>query len=329
MAIFHDFLLKIRKVSLNKKINKFSFYLKIIISISLILFLLFKVDWTVFKSQILLANPYILLIVLGLRAFQFIISSIKWKYCLAVFNLKFTFAYLLKTICIGFYYNNFLPGSIGGDGYRIYKTMPLRNDLAKSVSAAFFERFTGFFILLLMGLVTSFVFLQTTSSGPIGIFVISGSVSIVVMSFLILLIRLGLFNKLYQFLKARPKLKTFFDNKIHIIRNKNKILSIVIISIIFHLMAFLSIKILFLSLHTDITLIHSSIIVALTVIISLLPVSINGIGITETTFVYTSLQVGIPYDKAIIAAFLNRAITLFLSLLCGGIHLFENFQENK
>jgi uncharacterized membrane protein YbhN (UPF0104 family) len=48
--------------------------------------------------------------------------------------------------------------------------------------------------------------------------------------------------------------------------------------------------------------------------VSLLPVSANGLGLTEGAFLLFYTQMGVPADQAFAAALLRRLVTVFMSL---------------
>ena len=52
-------------------------------------------------------------------------------------------SYLFRTGCFAYFFNNFLPSAIGGDVYRIYRTLPPDGDRSRAVSAVLVERVVG------------------------------------------------------------------------------------------------------------------------------------------------------------------------------------------
>ena len=54
---------------------------------------------------------------------QFFLSAWKWQKSLAIHNLEFGFWHLLKSICIGTFFNNFLPTAIGGDAQTVRRSI--------------------------------------------------------------------------------------------------------------------------------------------------------------------------------------------------------------
>jgi Lysylphosphatidylglycerol synthase TM region len=68
------------------------------------------------------------------------------------------------------------------------------------------------------------------------------------------------------------------------------------------------------ALHGDLTLGQVALVAPLVVLVAALPVSINGIGITEGAFVVLYAQVGLPPEIGLASALLRRIILLLAAL---------------
>ena len=309
--------------------KKLMVYLKIAVSIGLLSILLFTID---LKSTIVnlgLIDIWLLLLVVFLRIIQFLISSVKWRDCLSIFNIDYNFGYLFKVLCVGFYLNNFFPTSIGGDSYRVYKTASDKKSITLSLSAILMDRIIGLLVLLVFGVSCGLLFIAHSNPDYIS------NVLKYLIYFLILIvitavpINLGLKKILTTYLKKKKINPNIFFDQHNPFKKPASLFKIVVTSIIFHISAFVTIKILYQSMNNDISVVSSAIIVTVAVFASILPFSINGIGITETSFVAASVQVGIDYETAVVAAMTNRAITLLISLLCGIYYAYESINTKS
>jgi uncharacterized protein len=68
------------------------------------------------------------------------------------------------------------------------------------------------------------------------------------------------------------------------------------------------------ALHGDVSLWHVALVAPLVILVSALPISINGIGLAEGAFVLLYAHVGLPPATALAAALLRRVVILFVSL---------------
>jgi len=94
--------------------------LQLIIAVVAIYFVLNKIDVEAFKAQLSKANLWWLL--LGFIAFNAskILSAFRLNYIFRALGLDLSEKYNLKLYYLGMLYNQFLPGGIGGDGYKVY-----------------------------------------------------------------------------------------------------------------------------------------------------------------------------------------------------------------
>ncbi|KKU30741.1 MAG: putative integral membrane protein [candidate division WWE3 bacterium GW2011_GWA1_46_21] len=130
---------------------------KLLLKILVSLLLLAVIIWTqdtdkVFRNisgfNFIYALPVCLLLILN-----YIVSSVRWKALLIHQNSdKTPLKYLTSLYFIGAFFNNFLPTSIGGDGYKIYKLGQKINNTTDAFSATFMERFTGVMALTVISL---------------------------------------------------------------------------------------------------------------------------------------------------------------------------------
>ncbi len=89
---------------------------------------------------------------LGL-AIQFPVSGLKWHAALRVCNVDMSFARLTRFYCISHFVGQFLPTSIGGDAYRVYRVLPLIQPRSRAVTSIVIDRVVGLAALLFLGAV--------------------------------------------------------------------------------------------------------------------------------------------------------------------------------
>ena len=68
------------------------------------------------------------------------------------------------------------------------------------------------------------------------------------------------------------------------------------------------------SLHMDVSLAHLAIVVPLSLIVQMAPVSINGLGLRETTFVVYFTPLGVPPESAFALSFIGYMLMMVLSI---------------
>ncbi len=301
--------------------KKLLLVVKAVISLSLIGVLLFNVNWQEVWQKLALLNPWITMSAFSLMVLQFPISAWKWQRSLQIHNLEYGFGFLQKVLCIGFFFNNFLPTSIGGDGYRVIKTIPDEGYKSRAISAVLFERILGLAALVCIGFVGALFVVRDSSTELvptyIGLFVVGAITGLMCL----LLIKIGLLKPLQNWILKIKKIDILTHNLGHIVRNHKKTIEVVLISIFFQVIAVAVIYLLFAAVGITQLYVKCALIAAIVGIASMLPISINGLGLVEGAFVAVAIQLGIDYDQAVIVAFMMRILVLPISLVCGLIYL--------
>ena len=294
---------------------------KIMLSLSLLGLLLLYVNWSEIPYYLQAISPLTLGTVFFFLILQFPISTLKWKQSLEIHHLHYSFGFLQKVLCIGFFINNFLPTMIGGDGYRILKTIPRNGFKSRAVSAVLLERFIGFSVLMILGLVGGLFALTDNQSYIVNYYVgaslLLGASGIA----LLLAVRRGAFSSLARRVTKMQKMKILTTNIDHIRRDSKRLWTIILVSALFQGIAIAVIYLLFISVGAERVLAKCALIGAIVGIASILPISINGIGVAEGSFVFAAHELGIDFDQAIVVAFLLRILVLPLSVICGLVYL--------
>lgn len=298
-------------------------YLKIAVSVTLLGVLLYKINWNKMYGHINVSDLPLISFVLIIFVFQFPISAYRWKKSLEIHELNFPFLSLQKILCMGFFINTFLPTSIGGDGYRALKTTPGTGDKSRGVSAILLERILGFLVLIFLGLIGAIVILRKYPTPAIkmyilgvflfGIFVFLGKI----------LLKKKTFGRFLNGTRWMNIIDVIQCNLQYIKNDRRKLLQVVGYSIAFQLLAITAIHLLFMVVGVETGFADCAFIAAFAGIATVLPISINGIGVVEGSLVFSALQVGIVYDQAVIVALMFRILTVPLTLTCGLIYLYE------
>ncbi|WPP51594.1 lysylphosphatidylglycerol synthase transmembrane domain-containing protein [Catalinimonas niigatensis] len=137
--------------SVNKKRRRVSFLIKIIISAVALYFVFRKID--VEEALQTLSNVHIGYFILALAAFNLskLVAALRFKAFLKPIHVHISDQYNIRLLYIGMFYNLFLPGSISGDGYKIYLLKQQHDVKTKHlVSATLLDRVSGLVLLVVM-----------------------------------------------------------------------------------------------------------------------------------------------------------------------------------
>ena len=97
-----------------------TFVLKVAVTVLLVYLISRKIDFAEVKNTFLNSNPWFLL--LGLSAFgaSQVVGSWRLLSFLREIGMPVQFGYNFRLYLLGLFYNVFLPGGIGGDGFKVY-----------------------------------------------------------------------------------------------------------------------------------------------------------------------------------------------------------------
>ena len=299
-------------------------HLKIPVSLLLVAVLIHNIEWETILSNIKTISAGSLLIAFSILTAQFPIRAYKWQKSLRLHGLEYLFVFLHKVLCISYFFNNFLPTSIGGDAYRAIRTVPNEGFKSRAVSAVLVERIIGLSALLFLGWIGGILILSNEHIPVVLYFVLACLLGGIVFVILVVILRLGLLSGLFERLKRIEKLEAFTHNLNLIYRNPRALANIFVISLIFQLLAIVAIAVLFDALGSDGAYAKYAFIAATVGLVSLIPISVNGIGVTEGAFAVTATQLGLDFNEAIIVAFTLRILVIPLSLACGFIYLADS-----
>ncbi|MFD2906087.1 lysylphosphatidylglycerol synthase transmembrane domain-containing protein [Sphingobacterium anhuiense] len=125
--------------------------LKVVVTVAALYWVFSKVSIQDLKDALLKSNPLFLLFAFLAYAISILISSSRLLSFLTAIGLHVSERYNFKLYQLGLFYNLFLPGGVGGDGYKIYflrKKYSIKG--RKLLAALFFDRLSGLWALCLI-----------------------------------------------------------------------------------------------------------------------------------------------------------------------------------
>jgi hypothetical protein len=220
---------------------------------------------------------------------------------------------LFSFYLVGMFFNNFLPSSIGGDAVKGYDLYRYSKKGKESFTTVFLERYTDLAALLLIGLVSLIFIYSLLENSLVKILIlgmtatfIAGTISVTNSRVKNLTINLASKLKIAKLKKAIFEIyETFGKYKNHRSSFRNAIL----LSIIIQVMNIVVYIILSSALGITVSWAYFFLFFPIITIMSMLPISINGLGVREGINVYLFAQVGVAHSKA-----LSLSISWFLKV---------------
>jgi len=301
---------------------KSTIFFKIPISIILIGWIIYKVDITKVWLIIRQANGWWLLAALLLHIFGYYVSGKRWQVLLETQRVDVPLKRLMQSYLVGTFFNQFLPTIVGGDVVRGMDTAKPCGSMTKSLTIILFERFTGIIVLLM--LVSSGIILQAEKFKEVSYWPLGGLLFFVIATVIFLWkegINLEKLEKAIPFKIGKAiigKLATVLDILVQYRSHPLPLLMVIGWGLALQLLFVLHYFFLSKAFALQLPFSFFMVVVPVIFLLSMLPVSINGIGVRENLFVYFFAKVSVSPEKSLAIAWMGFVMVLFYALL-GGI----------
>ena len=131
--------------------KKIKLAIKIFLSLALLWFVLKQIDLHRLLELLRRCDPWWLIIAFVLYNLSKIVASFRLNYYFKDLGLKLSEWQALRLYYVGMFYNLFLPGGVGGDGYKIYLLQKHHSPGYKPlVAATLLDRLSGLVALLFL-----------------------------------------------------------------------------------------------------------------------------------------------------------------------------------
>lgn len=267
----------------------FTTVVKLVISVVLIYFIFTKINFTDIVDTLKKSNPYYLVLGLGFFALSKIIAAFRLNLYFHEIRVFLTQKSNLKLYFLGMFYNLFLPGGIGGDAYKGYLIRKQFDVPTKKViSVLVLDRLSGLALLFLYACALLLVLENESITSIKFLFAIAIPVSIAVFWFL----------TKYFFAYVLP---VFWKSFCY-----SAVLQLAQLSSVWFIMKALGI---------DLNQIAYLVIFLVSSIVSVLPLTIGGIGSREVTFFYGATLLNLNENISVSISVIFFLITAIISFI--------------
>ncbi len=297
---------------------------KISVSLLVIAFLLTRINLIQVGQQLQnLSWSFIILILLYYTVLQ-LISCWRWQIVLKSTGHLVEIRSLFTSYFAGMFLNIFLPGSFGGDVYRVYRIAQKTKDTEAAVVSVFLERFTGLAALSMLALCAlPFAFAVVERWDIIIIFFITigvliGGVLLIVSPKLLILSERWLQRIRLSYLVARiAKMQILL---IKFARHRQALFHAIGLSFILMLGIVYYHYLIAQELNISISYFQLLVFIPIIAVITLLPISLGGIGLKEGLWVYLFSRISLTAEQALLIS-VTITILCWLLSLPGGLVL--------
>jgi glycosyltransferase 2 family protein len=301
--------------------NKIKILLKIIVSVGLIAFLINQVDFKEIINILKKVDMKMVFFAIVLLIMQIFIANFRWQLVLNCQKININFNKTLMFFWSGLFFNQVMPSSVGGDVIRGYYLKKWGMSIEFAALGVLMDRLFGILGLTLLVLTQlSFLFeILNDTSAQSGAIIISISVTSG-LAFLFFTDKLPGNFAHFRIIKGFYSLS---KNARSCISDSYKGLSIIIISIIIHLLSVFAVMTISNGLGLNIDWRGLLLIIPIVTLIMVIPISIAGWGIREGVMVVGLSYLGVSSEAALVLSVLYGLSILFVSLPGGVIWIFN------
>jgi uncharacterized protein (TIRG00374 family) len=301
--------------------------LQIIVSIAILAWLVNKTGLGDIVTALSSLNPWLY----ALAALVFLISvgvrAVRWYVLLVPLGVRVSILDLFWLYLIGFFWNSFLPSGFGGD---IVKAIALREATGRggaSVTSVLAERVVGLLATVLIGVMV--IPFAPDLFPPEAIYIVVGMCIAIIIG--IWVVRLDILEWTGDKIPfSRPVVRHRWVVSIQkALQTYNlKALGISLLSSIpFTLCTILDNYLVGLALNVDLSILYYAIYTPIVSIVSLLPLSFNGLGVREYTYQVLFGLAGVSAEQAIAMALAFNFLRFGAGLLGGLVSLIGGMQR--
>ncbi|HEY2432471.1 MAG TPA: lysylphosphatidylglycerol synthase transmembrane domain-containing protein [Vicinamibacterales bacterium] len=300
--------------------------IKAVVSLGLLYLLFSRVDVSRLWSVARTASPLLLCSAFALYFVVVLISTWRWRILLRAQHVDLPFSFLAQSFLVAAFFNNFLPSNIGGDVIRITDTARVIGSRTLATTVVLIDRGLGLLGLALMAAIgaTLMHHMVVGRVGPGILWAGFGLGAMIATPALLfpervarLLQPLRVFHQ--EWVDARLEKLTFALTKFKetptaIAECFGGAILVQGILVGFYLAIARSMNI-------PIGFTELAVIVPVSFVVQMIPLSVNGFGVREATFGFYFTRLGLPLESALLVSFVGAALMMLFSLSGGVAYL--------
>jgi uncharacterized protein (TIRG00374 family) len=250
-----------------------------------------------------------------------LLSAWRWGLLLDAQHVRIAFSALARSFLVATFFNNFLPSNIGGDVIRIRDTARAAGSKTLATTVVLVDRGIGLLGLVFVAAVgTTLAARMSEALGPVGPGVLWGALAGA------LLVATPAVMLPHQVARVLRPLRALHQQWVEVrierltsalakFRDAPRALlicfagAILVQAVLVGFYAAIS-----LGLGLGVPLTHLAILIPLSFIVQMVPLSVNGFGIREATFVVYFKQIGMPAESALALSFIGAALIMLFSI---------------
>ena len=294
--------------------------LKVVVSVGLLALLLGRTDVSRLWIYVRHASPAWLAGGLGLYLTMVLLSAWRWRLLLEAQHVSVPAGRLVNSYLVATFFNNFLPSNIGGDVVRIRDTARQAGSKTLATTVILMDRGLGLLGLLCIAALGASVSAAPGGQPPVlasmlwltlaGCLTISTAAVLLPGGVARLLSPLRLIHQ--EWVEERIGRLTGALTKF---RSAPRSLVACLLGAVLVQAVLVGFYVTIVrSMSIPISVWHLAVVVPISFVVQMAPVSLNGFGVREATFTYYFSRLGLPIESALVVSFMGAGLMILFSL---------------
>ncbi len=276
------------------------FWIKLLLSVALVVYIAAQANWAEVAATFRQAVPSLLFAVLVLVIVNFYLSVAKWWTLLRIHDKREAFGLLSRWYGIALFFNNFLPTGIGGDAYRIYRMIGAGHGKFPAFIVILIERVSGLLALLVIGWLAAALHHRSSPAPVTDWLYYAGLAGIGAAAVVLPLFVFAWRSAPVQGNRWIRRISLPLDAVVRVYREQPlQALLIMSYSLLFQALAITWLWLLATALGGELSWSECAVLTTMITVIALIPVSINGYGLVDGSFIVMATQMGLDGATAL------------------------------
>ena len=294
--------------------------LKVVVSVGLLTVLFGRTDTSRLWGYVRHASPLDLAGALALYLVVILISAWRWRLLLDAQHIGVPFFRLINSYLVATFFNNFLPSNIGGDVVRIRDTAGPAGSKTTATTIILMDRGLGLLGLLCVAAIGSNVTASVGGGGPVWTSLLWAALGAGVVVSAVAVLAPDLVGRVLSPLRRLHQ--EWVDERIGRLtgtltrfrRRPLALLSCFAGAVLVQAVLVVFYLAIARSMHIPISAWHLAVIVPVSFVVQMAPISLNGFGVREATFTFYFSRIGLPIESALVVSFMGAGLIILFSL---------------
>jgi uncharacterized protein (TIRG00374 family) len=300
--------------------------LKLTVSTGLLVILFRQADAPAIFARFRQMDPFWTFAALSTYGLMLAVSAWRWRLLLRIQTIDVSLSTLTKSFLVATFFNNFLPSNIGGDVVRVADTAPFAGSKTLATTVVLIDRILGLIALLVLAAGASLLAwqlgLRLEGMQYVWVALVAFSAGLMLClrnpDRLSSTVRSVLADRLIavqtRLLKLVGAIARFGREPRGLWHAFAGALAVQMLLVLFYVFAARSLAVPF-------PLLAAAVIVPISLVVQMVPVSINGFGVREAVFVFFFTGLGLNVSSALTLSLGSAGLIMLFSLTGGAVFL--------